>query len=64
MSTIGRRCYDKFLAPKHNWLYKKICNLALKLLIERGKYTRAFVEEQQKMQRCDYTEDMLIEQMW
>ena len=45
MFVIGRKCYNKFLAPKHNWVYKKICNWALKLLIKRKNYTKSFLKE-------------------
>lgn len=45
MFVIGRKCYNKYLAPKHNWVYKKICNWALKLLIKRKNYTASFVSE-------------------
>lgn len=45
MFVIGRKCYNKYLAPKHNWVYKKICNWALKLLIKRRIYTNNFITE-------------------
>lgn len=64
MSVIGRKCYNKFLAPKHNWVQKKICNLALKLLIKRQRYTDSFITEQSKVRGRVYTEQEMIDEMW
>ena len=45
MYVIGRKCYNKYLAPKHNWVYKKLCNWAMKLLINRKDYTESLRAE-------------------
>lgn len=64
MYVIGRKCYNKYLAPKHNWVYKKICNWAMKLLINRKAYTDSLTAEQSQIHGRKYTEDDLIEEIW
>ena len=63
MYIIGQKCYNKFLAPKHNWVLVKVCNWALKLIIKRRNYTANFVTEQQKVHGREYTEEDLIAEM-
>ena len=63
MSQLGKDCYAKVLAHKHNWFIRTTVNLALNLINSRETFETSLIKEQSQVLGRPYTKEELYEDM-
>ena len=63
MSQLGKECYEKVLAHKHNWFIRTTVNLALNLINSRETFEESLIKEQTIVQGREYTKEELYRDM-
>lgn len=63
MAQLGKDCYAKVLAHKHNWFIRTTVNLALNLINSREAFETSLMKEQSQVLGRPYTKEELYEDM-